>query len=214
MVRMASNAHRFSDYTFRPRNARILAIIAIILCAIGVVASVVGGVSWFGVLLWATVGYCAYLLWVRPKVVIDDDAVAFVNPFTDVSIPWEAIINVETKYSLTVQTPARKYGAWAAPAPGATSSLRESRRTEREYERADGKDKSKFSSMRAGDQQSTDSGAVAKQIRDRLADKAERGVLDVDKTETAVVTRRVNIVHVATLLVLVVATVAAGIWLS
>lgn len=210
MVRMASNANRFPDFTFRPRNARILAIVAIILCAIGVVASVVGGVHWFGVFLWLTGAFLAYVLWVHPKVVLTDAAVAFVNPFTDVNIPWDAIINVETKYSLTVQTPTQKYGAWAAPAPGATSSLRETSRTEREYKRAEGKDKSKFTTMRPGDQTSTDSGLVANQIRARLADKAERGLLDIDKTETAVVTRRVNVLHVATLLVLIAATIVAG----
>lgn len=211
MERMASNANRFPDYTFRPRNALILAIVAIILCAVGVVASVLGGVHWFGVLLWLTAGLLAYILWVHPRVAVTDDAVTFVNPFSDITIPWDAIINVETKYSVTVNTPGKKYAAWAAPAPGATSSLRESRRTEREYQRADGRDKAKFTTMRAGDHFTTDSGIVAKQIRDRLADKAERGLLDIDRTETAVVSRRWNLLHLASLLLLLVATIVTGI---
>ncbi|MCY7405302.1 MAG: PH domain-containing protein [Cryobacterium sp.] len=57
------------------------------------------------------------VLW-APLVRVSDDAVTLANPLRTVVIPWAALINVDTKFALTLFTPGRKFAAFAAPAPG------------------------------------------------------------------------------------------------
>ncbi|WP_448631495.1 hypothetical protein [Cellulomonas soli] len=41
-----------------------------------------------------------------------------VNPLRAVRVPWAALIDVRTRYSLTLVTPTGQVRAWAAPGPG------------------------------------------------------------------------------------------------
>lgn len=68
---------------------------------------------------WA--GLAAVIGWLvfgRPKVRIDTEAVTITNPLRTVTIPWAALVNISTKFAATFQTPAGRYVAWAAPGPG------------------------------------------------------------------------------------------------
>jgi len=63
-------------------------------------------------------GLLAWLAFWHPRVEVTDDGVVLVNPFRTITVPWAALIHVETQYSLTLVTPAGRYRAWAAPGPG------------------------------------------------------------------------------------------------
>lgn len=62
-------------------------------------------------------------LW-RPTLVIKDDGVEVTNPFRDIRIPWSALVNVDTKFALTLFTPGRKFEVWIAPSPGRSFGYR------------------------------------------------------------------------------------------
>ena len=63
-------------------------------------------------------GLLAWLVFWHPRVDVTTDGVLLVNPLRTVHVPWAALINVETQYSLTLVTPGGRYRAWAAPGPG------------------------------------------------------------------------------------------------
>lgn len=194
------------DFVFRPRSARTLAGVLMAASLAGAVAVLATGGwrSWSAVLPLVLVGYAAWLLFWFPKVVVGDDAVTLVNPLQTLAVPWASIILVDTKYALTLVTPSGRHTAWAAPAPGATASLREMKRTAK----AEKRDSSgtRYKSIRPGDQHSSDSGVVAAVVRQRLERLAEDGRIDVDATNSAKPARSLHVLHVGVLLLLLVLT--------
>lgn len=175
-----------------------------VLAAVGAVAILASGSlhAWPACLPLVLVGYAAWLMFWLPRVDVHDDGVTLVNPLQTLVVPWSAIILVDTKYAMTLVTPKRRYAAWAAPAPGVVSALRDARRSAKTESR-DGSG-ARYKSIRPGDQHSSDSGAVAAVVRGRLERLAEAGALDVETTEDAVARRRIHWVHIAALLVLLV----------
>ncbi|NYE95091.1 hypothetical protein FHU41_001312 [Psychromicrobium silvestre] len=111
--------------TFRPRNSKTMSVLLYALAVLGLIAALLGGLSLRDVLLslpvLALVGYCGYWLFWFPKVQFDDESVTLVNPVRTVTIPWPALKSIETRFALTLLTGDGKYGAWAAPAPSASS---------------------------------------------------------------------------------------------
>lgn len=66
-------------------------------------------------------GYCGYWLFWLPTVMVTKDGTTIVNPVRTISVPWQALRSLETKYSMTLLTESGKYSAWAAPSPGPMS---------------------------------------------------------------------------------------------
>lgn len=60
----------------------------------------------------------AWLVFRLPRVDVDDAGVTLVNPLRTVHVPWAALIEVRTRYALTLVTPHGAHRAWAAPGPG------------------------------------------------------------------------------------------------
>lgn len=121
-------------------------------------------------------------LW-RPAVRVGEDAVTIVNTFSTVVVPWAALIQVETRYALTLVTPNGRYSATAAPAPGRLATALSRRDLSRAGSRvaADG-------SIRPGDLPNTDSGAAAILVRERwerlvAEERVELGVADSVRPE-------------------------------
>lgn len=112
---------------FRPRGGVILAVLAIALClAILVSLVVTDGVA--GLLAWGwpviAFGWLAWLLYIRPSVTLTDGFVEIRNPLRTHRVPWGDILDVESRYALSVTTTDRRViRAWAAPAPGARQAL-------------------------------------------------------------------------------------------
>lgn len=60
----------------------------------------------------------AYVVWIRPKLVLRDDAIEVVNPLTTQVIPYADVLDLETKWALTIVHKGGKTTVWVAPASG------------------------------------------------------------------------------------------------
>lgn len=66
----------------------------------------------------AVIGVGAYLIFVRPHVVVFDEGITIVNPITSITVGWSEVDAIETRYAMSVQRGDQVVYAWAAPAPG------------------------------------------------------------------------------------------------
>ncbi len=174
--------------TFRSTFTRVLcgivwAIIAVV--AIGllvtpgasdapalVVVGALGAAALVGGILWS------------PALFVDDDGVQVDNIAMRYRVPWAALIHVDTRYSLQLHTPGRRIGVTAAPAPGATGSLRAARAHRRSED-------PNATQIRPGELPNTDSGRAAALVRTRWhalrdAGRVEQGVAESTRVEVAV----------------------------
>ncbi|MEY3856773.1 MAG: hypothetical protein RLZZ193_422 [Actinomycetota bacterium] len=77
-----------------------------------------------------TVGICgagafgAYLLFLKPYVLLFDEGIKIVNPTKEITATWDLVEEIETKYSMSIQIRGESYFAWAAPAPSGRHSRR------------------------------------------------------------------------------------------
>lgn len=121
---------RVSPLVYRPTFVRVLSVLTWVLLAVALVATAVAdpadGLRWAPLL--AGVGAVVHALFWRPSVEVDDEGVTVRNVVRDVRVPWSRLDAVETRYALTLTTGSRRITAWAAPAPGSASLVRQSRR--------------------------------------------------------------------------------------
>jgi hypothetical protein len=103
---------------------------------------------------------CWATFW-RPRVAVSDAGVEVVNVSHTVFVPWPALQDTDTKWTLTLITAYGRFRAWSAPAPGtraALSSLVGSRKQ---------RNPSNTGTVRLGDLVDSPSGAAAALIRHR-----------------------------------------------
>lgn len=110
-----------SPEVFRPRSGYVLFGIVAVMSAMTAGPSVPtygleGALP--ALLIAATVTYAAYLVFVRPKVVMDDDAISIVNPTSSARVGWRRVDAIEARYTMFLEAEGRTIHAWAAPAPG------------------------------------------------------------------------------------------------
>ena len=60
----------------------------------------------------------AYFIWIRPKLVLRDEVIEVVNPFNSEVIPYREVLELETKWALTIVHSRGKTRVWVAPASG------------------------------------------------------------------------------------------------
>ncbi len=163
------------DITLHSRFNRIVAVIVWALSALMLGTAVVAGEPRLAS-LYPAAALLAFFAWAalwRPFVRVGADGVTLRNVTHSVLVPWSALIHVDTRYALTLHSPAGTFAAWAAPAPGLIGSLRARRRHgDREY-RASGE------ALRAGDLIGTESGDAALVVRERW-----RRLIDADQVAT------------------------------
>lgn len=154
----------------------------------------------------AMLGWAA--LW-RPGVRVDNEAVELRNVTHTARIPWDAVIEVDTKFALTVRTPSRVYTAWAAPAPGRFSSRVALHRTRRRATAEDG-DPLRPTPLgeRTSDLPSTDSGDAALVVRERWRRLLDDGHITIGAADQAVATRRPHVATIAVTTALVATWIA------
>ncbi len=155
-------------------------------------------VALFAFIAWA-------MLW-RPYLAVGEDGLTLVNVTQTVRIPWEALINVDTKYALTLYTPGRKFPVWAAPAPGTARTLRATRN---ETKGRVGRPSVADSVRRPGDLLSTESGAAAEVVRRRWAALQESGAIETGRADETPVQIHWHYVSLAVLVLLLAGSVAA-----
>ena len=114
-----------------------------------------------------TIGICgagafgSYLLFLKPYVLLFDEGIKIINPTKEITVTWDLVEEIETKYSMSIQIRGESYYAWAAPAP----SGRHSRRMHRTDLRP-GAD----TPRRVGDSLQSDSGVCAYMAKIRRKD--------------------------------------------
>jgi hypothetical protein len=135
------------------------------------------------------IAYLGWLLFWRPSVVVHDAGVRLENPFRSVMVPWAALVHVDTRYALTLVTPSRSYGAWAAPAPGIWGGR--NARPE-DLRGLPGTTYGPGNSVRPGDLKSTDSGQAAQLVRTRWQQLVESGAIDAGNAAATPVTINVR----------------------
>lgn len=121
--------------------------------------------------------YAGWWLFRYPYVAVDDDGVTLRNPVRTIQVPWPALVDVDTRFALTLVTPQGRWSAWAAPAPGIMATHAGRR------EDVNGLPDISYGparSIRPGDLRSSDSGAAALLVRSRWVDLVEGGLVAVD----------------------------------
>lgn len=150
-----------------------------------------------------------YALYWRPRLEIIDRGVRIVNPLSTVEVPWGRIVDVSTRFSVTVRTPGRSYSCFALPAAGAGAALRSG---------ADGISRvhpvaRPGGAVRTGDLAGTPSGSAANDIRSAWQRRIDTGELDVFTLDaSAVPPVRVRYVPAPLVATAACAVVAAGLF--
>ncbi|MFB2581621.1 PH domain-containing protein [Herbiconiux sp. P15] len=191
---------------FRSRFNGVLSVVFWVVCAGALTASVAAGAYGPTAAISIAVVYLAavvyFVLW-RPRLSLDDRAITVHNVLQTVTVPWEALILVDTKFALTLVTPDRRVSVWCAPAPGATGALRASRE---QGTRA--RSWTQASEVRPGDLDGTDSGRAAAIVRERWDALRESGSIPLGTAHEARVGVRWSTAAIAVLVLGAVATVA------
>lgn len=184
---MSTAPHAENAAIFKARTNKWFAGLAWLIAGVGLVSTALSGgaeaVPGIGPLL--LIAYLGWLLFWRPSVVVHDAGVRLENPFRSVAVPWAALVQVDTRYALTLITPSRSYDAWAAPAPGIWGGR--NARPE-DLQGLPGSTYGPGHSVRPGDLKSTDSGQAARLVRARWQQRLESGAVDAGSAEDTPVT--------------------------
>lgn len=118
---------------FRPAFGRGLTVVVATLGALIAVAAVVSGIDdavatvpW--ILLFVT---CCWVIFWHPRVIVTDASVRIVNVTRTIDVPWSSIVDLETRWALTLITDHGRFEAWAGPPPSAGGAARTARRSRR-----------------------------------------------------------------------------------
>jgi hypothetical protein len=110
------------DQTFRPRSNYVWAGGSFILILLFIVNSFWVADSFaqisFELMISAALGVIVYLIWIKPKMVLEKDVIKVVNPFRTDLIAYSDILELETKWSLSIVHTHGKSRVWVAPATG------------------------------------------------------------------------------------------------
>jgi hypothetical protein len=192
-----------SRLVYRSNTNKVISIAGWGLLGLGVIAAFLTGSlsGLLGLLPLATIAFAIWELFWRPAVIVDDDGVRLVNQFHSIGIPWAQIVDVDTKWAMTIVTPDHRYRATAAPAPGAVYRPNTSH-ADRTGRVVDG-------SIRKTDAPGTDSGDAAMIVRHRLQAMADAGTLPIGQAATTNVTSRVHWESIAAIVLLALASIPA-----
>jgi hypothetical protein len=191
---------------YRPTFVRVLSVVTWVLLALALVVTAAGdpaeGLRWLPVL--GLVAAAVYVMFWRPSVEVDDEGVTVRNLLRDVRIPWARLEAIDTRYSLSLDTASRRFTAWAAPAPGRSQALRQSRK---DAEGLAALGTSLDHGLRSSATPNSDSGGAALMVRARWEQALARPGTTADGAPAVSVT-------VAPLPVLLLAVTAVGTALS
>jgi len=141
----------------------------------------------------------AEFLW-TPRLLVSDRHITVRNPLRTIVIPWNALIQVDTKFSLTLYTPGRRFAVWAAPAPGRATVHRANTSGELPVVAP-----FRTQEPRSGDLAGTESGDAAGLVRTRW----ER-LQSTDRIEPGVAEETPVAVHVPVVTIIALALLFAG----
>lgn len=178
----------FQEVRFSPVPGRILAVVTVVVCALGI-----GTLVWtdaasalrFGWIL-VLAAVLAWALFWRPRLEVQEHGVTVVNVFRTYFVPWPSILAVDTRFALTLHTVAGRVSVWAAPSPGRHRTLGLS---SKDFEGVGETARGAHGSLRPSDALSTASGSLAQVIRRHWEDLRDSGAFSHGADpEAAVVT--------------------------
>ena len=111
--------------TYKPKGDYAWAAVAFALNGMSAVSSLLYsptvGEKVLAVAAFVAIGLASYALWIRPRLLLSDDYLVVVNPLRSHKIGYEQIVELGTKWALTIELDGRTIRAWAAPASGRTT---------------------------------------------------------------------------------------------
>jgi hypothetical protein len=115
----------------------------------------------------ALIGFTATVIWIRPKLILDDKHLVVVNPFKTATIAYSDITELETKWALLIHHGESKTRVWVAPASGKQRWARDS--TLRwGFDRIPTSERNEQAVTNISQSLNSDSGVAAHLIRERL----------------------------------------------
>ena len=81
----------------------------------------------------------AYIYFVAPRIVVAEDAIRVQNSWREHVVPWGALVDIETRFNLTLVTPEGRVHVQAAPSPGGLTAMRSRPDQDRATTRATGR---------------------------------------------------------------------------
>ncbi|MFW0181492.1 PH domain-containing protein [Rothia sp. P5766] len=120
----------------------------------------------------------AYAIWYllgRSDVLVDQDAITVRNPFVNHTVNYAALIDISTRYHLTLVTATKRYQAFGVPASGMLASLTAHRQDLRNLPAIT---YAVGSAVRTSDLPNSAAGALALMIRGYWQEQVEDGALD------------------------------------
>lgn len=122
----------------------------------------------------------AWALFWSPCIRVDASGVQLVNVFRTIRLPWPSILDIDTRWALTIRTAYGSFGAWAAPAPGRHSAARA---TGQDVDHLPGSTFGTGNSVRPSDTLNSSSGQAARVIRSQWEALRDAGHLDNPRLE-------------------------------
>lgn len=115
----------FQEVRYRPVFGRTLAVVTVVVCALGVVALIWSEPASAVRYVWPVVlvAVLAWALFWRPSLTVAEHGITVENVLRTHFVPWPAIVAIDTRYSLTLRTVDGPVSVWAAPAPGRHRTL-------------------------------------------------------------------------------------------
>lgn len=120
----------------------------------------------------------AYAVWYvlgRSAVVVDRDVLTVVNPFVTYRVNYAALIDVSTRFHLTLVTPKKRYQAFGVPSSGMVAGLNAHRQ---DLKNLPSITFGAEQSVRTSDLPNSLAGSTAALIRGYWQEQVEDGVLD------------------------------------
>ena len=162
----------FQEVRYRPAFGRTLAVVTVVVCALGVVALFWSepASAWRYVWPVLLVAMLAWALFWRPSLTVAEHGITVENVLRTHFVPWPAIVAIDTRYSLTLRTVDGPVSVWAAPAPGRHRTLG---LAPRDFDGIGASARGTVGELRPADALTTPSGNLAQLIRghwERLRD--------------------------------------------
>lgn len=197
------------ETVLRPLSGRVIAAVLVVFAS----AIVIAGLVQLGIprmlphlAIPVLIGYLGWFLFWAPCVRVSPGEVVIDNPSRLVRLQWPQITFIDTKWALEIHTEHGRYTAWAAPAPGRHTVMRQTRGDLKHVPR----DAYELGTIRPGDIPTSDSGAAASVVRRTWESLREAGHLDNARPESPLPDTRIHWVRLAVLLALVVLVVVSA----
>jgi len=196
----------FDEVVYRPAFGRVLAVVTVVVSAIGVVAllwvDAAAGIRYVWPII--LVAALAWALFWRPSLHVEQHGVTVENVLRTYFVPWPAIEDVDTRYSLTLYTVNGRISVWAAPAPGRHRMMG---LAQKDFDGVGDSARSELGGLRPADALSLPSGNLAQLIRGHWEQLRDAGAFarGVDPESSTVTWHKATITVLAAL---VLATLA------